>query len=183
MSSKSPRGARLAALLLGTGLGAWGEAAAQTSCTFTNAVPCSFTLNVSLTPSNVLRLTLSTTSTTFATPAEADYTTGYIAANGPTATAKANRAYHVAVDATAATWTYTPVGGLPDPQKPASDLNWATTVGGPFSNNVSTSATLFSGASGTSGTVQAIFFRANLSYVVDRPGTYALTVRYTLSAP
>jgi len=160
-----------------------GETRAQTSCTFTNTVPCSFTLNVSLTPSNVLRLTLSSTSTTFSTPVEADYTAGYIAAAGPTATAKANRAYLVTVDATTSTWAYASFGGLTNPSKPASDLKWATTVGGSFTNNVGSSATLLSGAGGTSGTAQSVFFRAALAYSVDRPGTYTLTVRYTLSAP
>lgn len=159
------------------------RAAAQTSCTFSNTVPCSFTPNVSLTPASVLRLTLSATSTTFSTPVEVDYTAGFVAAAGPTATAKANRAYSVTVDATTAVWVYTPAGGLADPSKPASDLKWATTVGGAFTHNVGTSATLLSGAGGTAGTTQAIFFRASLSYTVDRPGTYSLTVRYTLSAP
>jgi hypothetical protein len=178
-----PLGWRLAGAILLLGLPHPRDLAAQTSCTFSNTVPCSFTLNVSLTPSDVLRLTLSSTATTFAAPVEADYTAGYVAAAGPAATAKANRAFHVTVDATAPTWAYVPVGGLANPNKPASNLRWATTAGGPFTSNAGTPATLFSGGAGTPGTTQAIFYRADLGYSVDRPGTYTLTVRYTLSAP
>jgi hypothetical protein len=176
-------GWRLAGAILLLALPHPRELAAQTSCTFSNTVPCSFTLNVSLTPSDVLRLTLSSTATAFAAPVEADYTAGYITASGPTATAKANRAYRVTVDSPAATWTYTPVGGLTDPGKAASDLSWATTAGGTFATSAGAAATLLSGAGGTAGTAQPIYFRARLNYATDRPGTYTLTVRYTLSAP
>jgi hypothetical protein len=144
--------------------------------------PCSLTVNAaSLTPTDVLRLSLSSSSVSFTAPVEADYTAAFKAANGPTVTAKANRAFHVTVDASSSTFGYS--GALTNPGKPASDLQWATASGGPFSNNVGTAATLFSGSSGTAGTAQAIFFRTNLSYAVDRPGSYTLTVRYTLSAP
>ena len=153
------------------------------SCTFGNNGTCSISsMAVSLTPNYIARLTLTSTSTSFA-PVAADFAAGYVAAAGPTVTAKVNAAYHVTVDATAATFSYAPVGGLTNPNKPASDLTWATTVGGLYTRNVGTSGTLLSGSPGTSGTGQAIFFRAKLSYSVDQPGTYALTVRYTLSAP
>jgi hypothetical protein len=174
---------RLAAGLLLSVLAGRHLAAQSLACTFGNNGSCSIpSMSVSLTPNYVARLTLSSTSTGFA-PVAADYTAGYVAAAGPTVTAKVNAAYHVTVDATTATFSYAPVGGLTNPNKPASDLTWATTVGGLYTRNAGTSATLLSGSPGTSGTAQAIFFRARLSYSVDQPGTYALTVRYTLSAP
>ena len=86
-----------------------------------------------------------------------------------------------AVDAAASTFGYS--GSFTNPNKPASDLTWATASGGPFSSNAGTAATLLSGSIGTSGTSQTIFFRTTLSYAVDPPGSYTLTVRYTLSAP
>ena len=144
-------------------------------------VGASCTITVQMPVSDVLRLTLSAVTTSLGTPVEADYTAGYVASTGPTATAKANRAYTVTVDATSANFTYS--GSLTDPVKPASTLTWATTSGGPFTHNAGTAAALFTGSTGTSGTSQGIFFRTTVSYAVDRPGTYRLTVRYTLSAP
>ena len=141
----------------------------------------SCTITVQMPVSDVFRLTLTSASTNLGTPVDADYTAGYVASTGPTVTAKVNRAYTVAVDATAATFGYS--GSFTNPNKPASDLTWATASGGPFSSNAGTAATLVSGSSGTSGTSQTIFFRTTLSYAVDPPGSYTLTVRYTLSAP
>ena len=158
---------------------------AQLSCSFTNSTPCSLTLNVSLTPTDVLRLTVSTTSSNLGTPVESDYTAGFLAANGPSVTVKANRAFHVALKAGGATFGYTPVGGLTNPNKPASDLKWGLTAGGSFTGLTTSDVTAFSGSASptTAGTVQAMFYRTSLAYGTDKPGSYSLSVIFTLSAP
>lgn len=149
---------------------------AQTSCT---GNPCNVTTTATLTVNDVMKLTLSSTATDLGTPVEADFDAGFVAANGPTATVKSNRAWHVAVVGTAATFTYT--GSLTDPSKAASSLKWGT-VAGTYGNDASASATLFSG-SGTSGSSQAIFYKTLLSWASDVTGSYALGVKFTLSAP
>jgi len=176
MRKRDPRHAVVAMLLAAAAM--WPAACRPLAA---QCVGASCTITVQMPVSDVLRLTLSAVTTSLGTPVEADYTAGYVASTGPTATAKANRAYTVTVDATSANFTYS--GSLTDPVKPASTLTWPTTSGGPFTHNPGTSAALFTGSTGTSGTSQGIFFRTTVSYAADRPGTYTLTVRYTLSAP
>ena len=65
--------------------GAPRDASAQATCTFTNGSPCTLSpFNVSLSPTDVLRLKLGSTTTNLGSPVKADYTTGYIASGGPT---------------------------------------------------------------------------------------------------
>ena len=176
MSRFNPRRALLAMVLAAAAVG---PAACRPLAAQCSGASC--TITVQMPVSDVLRLTLSVVTTSLGTPVDADYTAGFIAAAGPTATAKANRAFTVSVDATSATFGYS--GSFTNPNKPASHLTWATTAGGPFTRNAGTAATLASGSSGTAGTAQAIFFRTLVTYAADPPGSYSLTVRYTLSAP
>ncbi|HEV8149848.1 MAG TPA: hypothetical protein VGP61_06645 [Gemmatimonadales bacterium] len=142
--------------------------------------PCNVTTTATLTVNDVLRLTLDAIATDLGTPVEADFDAGYKAASGPTATVKANRPWTVAVvGVSTVKFTYT--GSLTDPDKPASDLKWGT-VAGTYGNNASASATLSSG-NGTAGSAQQIFYKTLLSYTNDVTGSYALDVKFTLSAP
>lgn len=163
-------------------------------CTLPNlpATTCTVSLSTSATVNDVLHLNLSTISLDLLTPSEADYTAGFKDATAhPTATVKANRAWAVTVGphSGATEFTYTPAGSLPNPHKTAADLVWAKTAAGltsPFSN-LGTSATLSSSSIGTDGITasskQDIFFRTKWFWASDVPGTYALTVDFTLSAP
>ena len=65
--------------------------------------------------------------------------------------------------------------------KPASDLTWGT-VSGTYPNNVGTPASLISSGA-SNGTSQQIFFRTIWNFANSPPGSYSLTVRYTISAP
>ena len=150
--------------------------AAQTSCT---GNPCNVTTTATLTVNDLLKLTLSSTATDLGTPVEADFDAGFKTSSGPTATVKANRPWHVAVVGTTAAFGYT--GSLIDPVKSASDLKWGT-VAGTYGSDASASATLSSG-NGTSGSSQQIFYKTLLSFANDRTGSYALDVKFTLSAP
>jgi len=142
--------------------------------------PCSVTTTATLTVNDVLRLTLDAITTDLGTPVEADFDAGFKASAGPNSTVKANRPWHVSVvGVNTVKFTYT--GSLTDPNKPASDLLWGT-VAGTYGNDASASATLFSG-NGTAGSSQQIFYKTLLSYTNDVTGSYALDVKFTLSAP
>jgi hypothetical protein len=154
--------------------------AAQTSCTTTSGAggTCSLTINMTLTTTDMLRLTLSAGSTTLTPPTLTDYDNGGKNDNGPTATVKANRAWSVQVSAPAT--TFTPSGGSTY-NKPASDLLWGTAAG-TYPNSMSTSAKLMNG-NATAGASQQIFYRTKYFWDKDVPGTYSLQVNFTLSAP
>lgn len=164
----------LAGLLLGRApLLAQGPSCTTNGCTITNTA--------SATVGDILKLSLNTAAPTdLGTPTAADFDAGYMDAAGPTATVKANRPWSVAVSGAAASFTYT--GALADPNKPATDLKWGTAAG-TYPNDMGSSAVLFSGASGTAGSSQQVFYRTLFAYDKDVPGTYSLTVNFTLSAP
>jgi len=153
------------------------RAQAQNTCT---ANPCSLNDTVKVTVTTVLRLTLSQSATTLTAPNEAAYDAGFQLDNGPTATVKANRSWTLKVSANAATWTAT--GGA-QASKAASDLQWATSSGGTYTGLSTTPATFLTGATGTAGTNQNVFYKTLWSYANDTPGNYSLVVVYTLSAP
>lgn len=152
-------------------------ASAQGSC---SANPCTVQVNASAAVPELLRLTLSSTTSDLGTPTEADFDAGFKDASGPTATVKSNRPWHVDVVGAAGAFTY--AGSSPDPNKPSSQLQWGTTLG-TYGQNMGTSAALFSGATGTSGSSQPIFFRTLWSWTSDVPGSYSLAINFTLAAP
>ena len=138
----------------------------------------SCTVTISMPVAQVLRLTLSSTTTNLGNPTPADFTTGYKDATGPIVTVKANRAWHVSVSGTAARFTYT--GSLGNPNKPVGDLGWGTSSGS-YPNNLGTPATFASGTPGI--TSRTIYFRTQWHLTTDVPGNYQAVVAFTLSAP
>lgn len=172
---------RRALLTPALGLLLLGLAAAPASAQTCTGNPCNVTTTATLTVVDLLRLTLNVTTTDLGTPAEAGFDAGFILSTGPVATAKANRPWTVSVQSTAATFAYT--GSLTDPSKAASDLRWDTTSGGSYTNAMSTTAATLKTGSGTAGTSQGIFYKTLLSYTADVTGSYALGVKFTLSAP
>lgn len=155
---------------------------AQATCTATNPSPagnCTVTNTASATVTDIVWLQIGANTTDLGTPTLTDFNTGYRDAVGPVATVKANRAWNVSVVGAAATFTGT-LGARA--AKPSSDLNWDIVATG-TAHNAGSAATLFSSASGTSGTNQAVFYRTNWVFASDTPGHYSLVVNYTLSAP
>jgi len=150
---------------------------AQNTCT---ANPCGLNDTAKVTVTTVLRLTVSQAATTLTAPNEAAYDAGFQLDNGPTATVKANRAWTLKVSANGSNWTGT--GGA-NATKAASDLQWATSSGGPYSGLTTTPVTFTTGAGGTAGTAQNVFYKTLWNYTSDTPGNYSLVVVYTLSAP
>jgi len=144
------------------------------SCTVEIAVPIS----------DVLRISLSTTGVPLGAPGEADYASGFLDVTGPAVTAivKANRPFQVQVVGAQAMFGYT--GSHPDPAKPASDLLWATTQAGlaGTTNHMGIAGLLMNqGASGNAR--MPLYLRTLWSFTSDRPGSYSLPIRFTLSAP
>jgi hypothetical protein len=166
------------------------QAHAQTCSVSTSTRPSSVqcTVSVTMNTSDILKLTLTSTSAALGTPTETDFTNGFRDVTGAitSATVKANRAFRLQVVGNTANFTFTNSGGnsFANPNKPASDLIWATTQAGltASTNNMGTAATLIS-QGGTPGVSQSIFFRTKWQFNRDVPGTYALVVNFTLSAP
>ena len=151
------------------------QARAQTC----NTNPCSLNDTAKVTVTTVLRLTLSAAATPLTPPTEAAYDAGFMLDNGPVVGVKSNRAWTVKISANAALWT---AANGANASKAAGNLQWATTVAGPYTG-LSTSPVNFITGSGTGNTSQTAYYKTLWSYSSDTPGDYSLVVVYTLSAP
>lgn len=165
-----------AAALLGAG-----SLQAQ-SCTFTGpTTSCQVATTLSATVPTVARLTLTSftsgTNTDFGSIAESDFNTGYKEVNGPKSNVKANEAWTLTVASSAANFTGAPYS------KPVADLLWVNGWANTPGTAMSTTAANLATGSATNGVDHEIRYRLNLTYALDVPGTYGLTVNFTLSAP
>ena len=137
-----------------------------------------FTSNTgTLTVGDVMQLDLSSVSTNLGTPVLADFNAGSILSTGPTATVWSNRAYRVTVDAPS-DFVYT--GSLAG-TKVKGDLQWKTT--GAFASLTTSAADAYAGTSHNGTASAAIQYKTLLAYANDKPGSYALLVKFTLTAP
>lgn len=168
-----------AAMLLGAG----SLAAQANPCTDTQsgAATCYVTTTLSATVPTVIRLTLtnftSGVNTDFGAITEADFNTTWKDAAGPKANVKANKAWTLDVASASATFTGATYA------KPAADLLWKEGLGGTPATVMSTGGDELANGSATDGVNHDIQYRLNLTYALDAPGTYDLTVNFTLSAP
>jgi hypothetical protein len=139
---------------------------------------------ISVTIGKVAEVTVSSASTALPTPTNADFDAGIIAAPGPTVSVRANTPWSLQIGATTAVWTAaaSAPGQSPRADKPASDLLWATAVGGTF-RPLALGSTLVRAGSATAGTATALFYRALLAWDADPPGDYAIVVSLTLVTP
>lgn len=148
------------------------------SCT-TN--PCTVTNTAQATIGELLELTLAGADPTVLTaPVVTDFNGLGIALKtntGPQASVRSNVDWTVTVQGNTATFS----GG--STTKPASDLMWHPS-GTPnaYAQDMSTADVLFSG-NATSGVNETILYQTRWDIAVDSPGTYALVVNFTLSAP
>jgi hypothetical protein len=173
----------LAAMVLATVIGST-EASAQ-GCS-DNAGSCNATNTASVTVGALVKLVMSSATTTLTPPAADDINSGnYVADAGPTFTVKANRSWTLKIKSqNASNWSYAGgFGGV----KSISDLAWSTTSGGTFAPISGTDATVTSGAAASNGTAALVFFRTSwvndFSSVSNAPGTYSLPIVFTLTAP
>lgn len=172
------------ALALALVLAPW-AAPAQSTCTDPSAPStCSTTTGATLTVPKVVRLTLGGTASVIPTPADTDYTKGYVSFSGQTVKIQANANVVVTVKAGTANWTATNTvaGVTARTTKPSTDLQLATAATGPFTGLTTTGFTL-----ATSGPTAAlnlnVFYRTLLAWNLDTPGQYGLDVVYTITAP
>jgi hypothetical protein len=147
--------------------------AAQTQ-TCSSSTSCGLQVTTTATVNAAMQLTLSSATTDLGTPSAADFTAGYKDAQGPTATVASNVPWHVSVTATS------PFNA--PYAKPASDVLWSagTSYDAANGHNLGTAADLFAGAK-TATASQSIFYRTKWSYLNDVPGSYGLTVTFTLA--
>jgi hypothetical protein len=158
---------------------------AQTQCTSNNA-PCTTpvgALQVSIDIGFLFDLTLSTATTDLAQPSNAVYDAGFADTNGPVATIRSNASWTLLISAVTATWTATRTQ-TEDPRfdKPASDLAWANTAGGAFTDLTLSPVQVASGTP-TIGRNITLFYRTRYQWAVDTPGNYALQILFTVAAP
>jgi cytochrome c1 len=71
----------------------------------------------------------------------------------------------------------------PTPTKAASTLQWSINSGGSWNNTTTAGGTVLTAAGATAGTTQNVIFRTGLSWAADPPGTYTLTLNFTITAP
>ena len=172
----------LAAMVLVTAIGAT-QANAQCSG---NAGSCNSTNTVSATVNNLVKLGMSSATTTLSSPTADQVEVGAnLADAGPTFTIKANRSWTLNIKTSnASNWTYV---GSNSGTKPISDLTWSNAVAGTYVGISNTDALFLSGASATNGTAAQVFFKtvwaAGFTQPSNAPGTYSLPVVFTLSAP
>jgi hypothetical protein len=172
----------LAAMVLGTAIGA-SQANAQCSG---NAGTCNTTNTASVTVGALVKLVMSSATTSLTNPTADDVDAGNVIANdGPTFTIKANRSWTLKIRSqNAASWTYL---GSNSGVKPISDLSWATASGGTFAAITGSDATFASSASSSNGTAAQAFFKtswlSDFTSASNAPGTYSLPIVFTLTAP
>jgi hypothetical protein len=172
----------IAAVLFGTLIGV-GNARAQCS---SNTGSCNTSITTSLTIGALVKLGLSATTTSLTAPTADQVDVGALIADaGPTFTIKANRSWTMNIRSGNATnWTY---AGSSGGVKPISDLSWSNALAGTYAAITAIDAVFTSGASASSGTAAAAFFKTNypagFTNAANAPGTYTLPIILTLTAP
>lgn len=156
--------------------------AAAQNCMYTGTNGgCSINIASSLTVNRLLRLTIDDTSTAAPAPTEASYDApGYQQFSPLTATVKTNGTWSLSVRATSATWAGSGGARL---NKPVGDLRWSTAAGGSYTPMSTTNTAVFPSGTAGSANIITLWYRIYWSYVTDLPGTYKITVVYTLTAP
>ncbi len=159
-------------------------AAAQLTCEVNGIATCATTASASsainITVTSAARVTVSSSTVTLPQPNETSYNTGFGGAGSVQFEVRSNAAWTVSISSSSTLWTGTPLTAWQN--KPRSDLQWATAVGGPYTDMTGTNASLATGTA-TNSTIQTLFLRSKYSWATDRPGTYSIQLQVTLTAP
>jgi hypothetical protein len=154
---------------------------------------CSRTTTATAVVPQILRMELSTMTTAMAAPDVAQYDSTRVATSldqlplttGPLVTIKANRAWSLKIEPAKATFDFTPEAGVALKRasvKPAADLAWSIAPSSGFVALSSTSpADVSSNMTGGSFNQFTMYYRTKWQYSTDAPGTYALSISYTLT--
>ncbi len=97
-------------------------------------------------------------------------------------TVRANRSWTLSVMGNSATWALTSAGGTTDPGKAVGDLAWSTTGGAPYTAVTTSNATVSTG-SATNSTTVPMSYQTTYDITKDVPGSYAMGLTFTISAP
>lgn len=158
--------------------------AAQGTCEFNNQSSCTVgadaTHAITITITPAARLSVASVSVQLPGPSASSFTTGFGDAAGVGTTVRSNTSWAVTIFATDALWTALPVSARQD--KPASDLQFATALGGPFTDISTSPQSLRSG--GATGTEAfTLYLRTKYAFTLDSPGTYSIPLNLVISAP
>jgi hypothetical protein len=159
---------------------------AQSNCTDTGATcsTASGSLLINITIGRALFLTVTPSTTVLTPPTAAHYDLGFAATTGPTTAIRSNAPWVLAVSAASAVWSATDTQTQPARiNKPAEDLLWATSSGGPFVPLTISPAAIASGNASTGATAASLFYRTLYSWALDTPGDYSLQLVFTISSP
>jgi len=173
----------LAAMVLGTIIGAR-QADAQCSG---NAGTCNTTNTASVSVGALVKLGMTTTTTSLTAPTADDIEAGAVLQDaGPVFSIKANRSWTLKIKSGNAT-NFTYVSGGNSGVKPIGHLAWATSSGGSYAAITSSDVTFASGAGASNGTAATAFFRTtwlnDFADASNREGVYELPIVFTLTAP
>ena len=154
---------------------------AQAQTVATTANPGSVTTYATVTVPTILNLSINDTSTSIASPVQADFDNGFQdAASTVIATVKSNKAWSLTIKGGAANWTGT--GGA-SATKVVADLHWSITGPGAGTAMTTSAVSIASSATGTAGSNTTVNYRIIWSYATDTPGTYTIPVIFTAAAP
>jgi hypothetical protein len=172
----------LAAMVLGTAIDA---SMANAQCSG-NAGTCNTTNVASVTVGALVKLGMSTATTTLTSPTADNLDLGAVLPDaGPSFTIKANRSWTLKIKTSNPT-NFTYAGSFTG-VKPVGDLAWSTAVGGTFAPITTSDASFASGAAASNGTSAQAFFRttwvADFADPSNREGVYTLPIVFTLTAP
>jgi len=154
-------------------------------CTASGApASCGVPGSVSMTAGRVVRLQMSTGSTSLSAPTPNDFDAGFNSTTGPTLTISANAAWTLHIRASTAVWsaTNTSPGAPARANKPATDLKWATAPNGAFSALTTSDANLVGGPA-TASNATTLYFQTLYNWTLDTPGNYSMSIVLTLTSP
>ena len=139
---------------------------------------------MSMTAGRVVFLQVSATSTALTAPTPADFDAGFNSTAGPTLTIRANASWALNLRSSTGLWTATNTspGAPARTDKPAADLLWSTSPGGPFVVLTTSNVNLVSGGA-TDGSSTTLHFQTLYSWVLDTPVDYGLSLVLTLTSP
>lgn len=158
---------------------------AQTQCT-ANPANCSTavgSLQITITIANTFEMALTSGTTSLSAPTTATYNAGFAEDAGPTATIRSNAPWTLSISAVTPTWSVVNTEVEPArANKPASDLGWAVSSLGPFTDLTINPVQVASGPRTLAATI-SLFYRTRYQWDLDTPGIYSLPVVFTIVAP
>jgi hypothetical protein len=148
---------------------------------------CSLQPTATLTIPTIVRMQVPSLTVTMDGSTITDISGGASVVAGPfgDVNVRANAAWNLTIAANAANWTYTPLGGATGGVRAANTLQYSINSGA-FAAMSQTAATVATGAASNGQNVNVQFqatIPADYSDPANRPGSYALGLTLTLTAP